>query len=93
MGRLNKAVNISLLLSVLPLTGCQHFVIDTEKLAKSSFQILWVYYGLSITSRSVIIWNVIAVLINSLTVGAYVHFLRKEKAKSLNSASESCSSS
>jgi MtN3 and saliva related transmembrane protein len=45
------------------------------------FQILWVYYGLLIASRPVIVWNVIAVLINSLTVGAYLHFVRKEKRK------------
>ena len=43
------------------------------------FQILWVYYGLLIASRPVIVWKVIAVLINFLTVGAYAHFLRKEK--------------
>jgi len=43
------------------------------------FQILWVYYGLLIASRPVIIWNVVAVLINFLSVGAYVHFARKEK--------------
>ena len=42
------------------------------------FQILWVYYGLLILSRPVILWNVIAVLINSLNVGAYFHFVRKE---------------
>ena len=47
-----------------------------------AFQILWVYYGLLIASRPVIIWNVIAVFINFLTVGAYAHFLRQEKAKS-----------
>jgi MtN3 and saliva related transmembrane protein len=43
------------------------------------FQILWVYYGLLILSRPVIIWNVVAVLINFLSVGAYFHFVRKEK--------------
>jgi MtN3 and saliva related transmembrane protein len=47
-----------------------------------AFQILWVYYGLLIASRPVIIWNVMAVLINFLTVGAYAYFLRKEKEKS-----------
>jgi uncharacterized protein with PQ loop repeat len=52
-----------------------------------AFQILWVYYGLLIGSRPVIIWNVIAVLINFLTVGAYAYFLRLEKARSLNTAS------
>jgi uncharacterized protein with PQ loop repeat len=43
------------------------------------FQILWVYYGLLIASRPVIAWNVIAVVINFLSVGAYRHFVRKEK--------------
>jgi MtN3 and saliva related transmembrane protein len=44
-----------------------------------AFQILWIYYGLLIASRPVIIWNVIAVCINFLTVGAYAYFLHKEK--------------
>ena len=114
-------------LGLLTLTGCQHLVIDTEKIVKSdvdlpeivgllagfgttfaafpdllamlrrrssegmnprmgaimgAFQILWVYYGLLIGSRPVIIWNVIAVFINFLTVGAYAYFLRQERAKS-----------
>jgi len=43
------------------------------------FQILWIYYGLLIASRPVVIWNVIAVLINFLTVGAYAHFLKSAK--------------
>ena len=45
------------------------------------FQILWVYYGLLIAYRPVIVWNVIAVLINLSSVGAYRHFVRTEKAK------------
>ncbi len=44
-----------------------------------TFQILWVYYGFLIASRPVIAWNVIAVLINFVTVGAYGYFGRKEK--------------
>lgn len=44
------------------------------------FQILWVYYGLLISSRPVIAWNVVAVFINFLSVGAYRHFVHKEKA-------------
>ncbi len=43
------------------------------------FQILWVYYGLLIVSRPVIVWNIVAVLINFLTVGAFFYFVRKEK--------------
>lgn len=43
------------------------------------FQVLWVYYGLLILSRPVVVWNVIAVLVNSLSVGAYLHFQHKEK--------------
>ncbi len=46
-----------------------------------AFQILWVYYGLLIASRPVIIWNVIAVLINFMTVGAYAHFLKTERER------------
>ena len=46
-----------------------------------AFQILWVYYGLLILSRPVIAWNVVAVVINFLSVGAYFHFVRKEKAE------------
>ena len=46
-----------------------------------AFQILWIYYGLLILSRPVIAWNVVAVLINFLSVGAYFHFVRKEKAQ------------
>ena len=45
------------------------------------FQILWVYYGLLIGSRPVVAWNVVAVLINLLSVGVYVHFIRKEKRR------------
>jgi len=45
------------------------------------FQVFWVYYGLLIVSRPVIAWNLVAVLINFLSVGAYLHFVRKEKAK------------
>jgi uncharacterized protein with PQ loop repeat len=51
-----------------------------------AFQILWIYYGLLIASRPVIIWNVIAVFINFLTVGAYAYFLHKEKEKSVAAA-------
>ena len=43
------------------------------------FQILWVYYGLLIVSRPVVVWNVIAVVVNFLNVGAYLHFSRKEQ--------------
>src|SRR5579863_2274004 len=43
------------------------------------FQILWVYYGLLIASRPVIVWNIIAVLVNFVSVGAYLYFVRKEK--------------
>jgi len=43
------------------------------------FQIIWVYYGLLIVSRPVVIWNVIAVLVNALSVAAYVRFDRRER--------------
>lgn len=43
------------------------------------FQIVWIYYGLLIASRPVIAWNMIAVAINSLTVGAYFRFALSER--------------
>src|SRR6516162_4012772 len=46
------------------------------------FQILWVYYGLLIASRPVIVWNLIGVLTNFFSVGAYLYFVRKEKKES-----------
>lgn len=45
------------------------------------FQVLWVYYGLLIVSRPVVIWNVIAVITNTLSVAAYFYFARKEKSR------------
>lgn len=42
------------------------------------FQIVWVYYGVLIDSMPVIVWNIIAIAINSLTVGAFLHFARAE---------------
>jgi MtN3 and saliva related transmembrane protein len=44
-----------------------------------TFQIVWVYYGFLIESRPVIVWNMIAVAINFLAVGAYVYFARLSK--------------
>lgn len=43
------------------------------------FQIGWIYYGLLIASRPVIVWNMIAVLINFLSVAAYLLFARRER--------------
>jgi MtN3 and saliva related transmembrane protein len=43
------------------------------------FQVLWVYYGLLIGSPPVVTWNVIAVLINFISVGAYRYFASREK--------------
>jgi uncharacterized protein with PQ loop repeat len=48
-----------------------------------AFQVLWIWYGLLIVSRPVVLWNLIAVLTNSFTVGAYLYFLRRERRASL----------
>jgi MtN3 and saliva related transmembrane protein len=45
-----------------------------------SFQILWVYYGLLIVSRPVVLWNLVGVLTNFFSVGAFLYFSRREKA-------------
>ena len=47
------------------------------------FQVLWAYYGLLIASRPVIAWNLVAVLANFLSVEVYLHFVRKEKRKTI----------
>ncbi|HKW86620.1 MAG TPA: SemiSWEET family transporter [Nitrospiraceae bacterium] len=44
-----------------------------------AFQIVWVYYGLLIASRPVILWNIIAVATNFFSVGAYFYFARRER--------------
>ena len=43
------------------------------------FQILWVYYGLLILSRPVVAWNIVAIFINFLSVGAYFYFRSSER--------------
>jgi uncharacterized protein with PQ loop repeat len=43
------------------------------------FQVLWIYYGLLIASRPVILWNMVAVVVNALSVGAYRYFVRQER--------------
>ena len=45
------------------------------------FQVCWLYYGVLIGSRPIVVWNVIAVLVNSLSVAAYVHFSRRENPR------------
>ena len=47
------------------------------------FQIVWVYYGLVIGSRPVILWNTIAIVINFLSVCAYLYFVRREKKQAI----------
>lgn len=47
------------------------------------FQIVWVYYGLLVMSRPVILWNLIAVIINFMTVWAYFRFARREMNKAI----------
>jgi uncharacterized protein with PQ loop repeat len=46
-----------------------------------TFQILWIYYGLLIASRPVVVWNAVGVLINSLSVAAYLYFVQQERAR------------
>ena len=45
-----------------------------------AFQILWIYYGLLIASRPVILWNLIAVVINFFSVAAYYYFAKRERS-------------
>jgi MtN3 and saliva related transmembrane protein len=43
-----------------------------------SFQVLWVTYGILIASTSIVLWNVIAIVVNAFTVGAFLFFRRAE---------------
>jgi len=51
-----------------------------------TFQILWVYYGLLIVSRPVVLWNLIAVLTNFFSVAAYLHYARRERGHAARAA-------
>jgi MtN3 and saliva related transmembrane protein len=44
-----------------------------------SFQILWVWYGLLIISQPVVLWNLVAVATNFISVGSYFYFARHER--------------
>ena len=46
-----------------------------------TFQILWVIYGFSIGSINLVIWNLIAVTMNYLTVATYLLFRRRERQR------------
>ena len=43
------------------------------------FQLLWVYYGLLILSPPVIVWNIVAVVINFWSVAVYFRFARRDE--------------
>ena len=45
------------------------------------FQVLWVYYGLLIASRPVIVWNVLGAAINSIIVWSYFRLRRAHSAE------------
>jgi MtN3 and saliva related transmembrane protein len=47
------------------------------------FQIAWVYYGLLIASRPVVVWNTIGIVINFVSVGAYLYFTREARLKAV----------
>lgn len=58
------------------------------------FQLVWIYYGLLIVSRPVVVWNLIGVVINFVTVRAYFRFARNDRnAEGVQSGGDaSCSS-
>jgi uncharacterized protein with PQ loop repeat len=53
----------------------------------SAFQLVWLYYGLLIASRPVIVWNAVGMVINALNVGAYAYFRRAEQRRAGGDAS------
>ena len=65
------------LIAMLKRRSCQGMN-PTMAAIMGTFQIVWVYYGVLIESRPVIVWNMIAVGINFLAVGAYLYFARSQ---------------
>ena len=61
------------LIAMLKRRSCQGMN-PTMAAIMGSFQIIWVYYGILVDSRPIIVWNTIAVAINFLVVGAYFYF-------------------
>src|SRR6516225_8807706 len=53
------------------------------------FQVLWVYYGLLIVSRPVIVWNVLGIVINSIIVWSYFRFDQKRSQSTAKTSSRS----
>jgi MtN3 and saliva related transmembrane protein len=45
------------------------------------FQFAWVWYGLLIASRPVVLWNIVGIVTNALSVGAYLYFTHREKRR------------
>jgi MtN3 and saliva related transmembrane protein len=43
------------------------------------FQVVWIYYGFLIDSWPLVMWNVVAVVVNSLSVATYLRFASREK--------------
>ena len=66
------------LIAMLKRRSCQGMN-PTMAAIMGSFQIVWVYYGFLIQSMPVMVWNIIAVAINFLTVGAYLYFFRCQR--------------
>ena len=60
------------LIAMLKRRSCQGMN-PTMAAIMGTFQIVWVYYGILVDSRPVIVWNTIAVAINFLVVGAYFY--------------------
>jgi len=44
-----------------------------------AFQVLWIWYGVLVGADAVIVWNVIAVIVNLLVVCSYMYFSGLER--------------
>ena len=44
------------------------------------FQVVWIYYGVLLNARPIIVWNIVAVVINSLSVAVYTIYSRRERS-------------
>ena len=63
----------------MAMTGHKAWAMFDRNSIASTKELLWVYYDLLILSRPVIVWNIVAVVINFWSVAVYFRFARREE--------------
>jgi len=63
----------------MAMTGHKPWAMFDRNSIASTKELLWVYYGLLILSRPVIVWNIVVVVINFWSVAVYFRFARRDE--------------